>query len=350
MDELMTMGMNTPIVVEPPARKTTALNVVDPAAIASAENARAMIESAYIMAHNNPRNYDEARYRILKACQRPAFAERVEYAKPIGKNNLLRGPSIRFAELCIREWGNIDCQNCVIYEDDKVRRIRITITDLESNARLSKDIQISKVVERKSSAGREVVGQRTNSYNETVYIVKATDDELQTKTDALVSKAIRNEGLRLIPQDIIDEGILVARQTIANGRGEDPDMTRKKLMVAFQSIGITPDEIARYVGHSTDALLDREIEDLRLIYQSVKNGETRWSEFVGGKTSEEETDSASKAKAKLNELKAKKKKKEEQPVVEATVIQNAEPVKVEVKDEPPLIFEQGDLLGSEPKV
>ena len=48
----------------------------DPAAIAAAESAKARIQSAYIMALQKPRNYDNSRLKILAACKRPDFAEK----------------------------------------------------------------------------------------------------------------------------------------------------------------------------------------------------------------------------------------------------------------------------------
>lgn len=74
----------------------------DPAIAAAAESARARIESAYMVAIRRPRSYDDARSRILEACRRPLFAERVEYAKPVG-GRTIKGPSVRFAELALRE-------------------------------------------------------------------------------------------------------------------------------------------------------------------------------------------------------------------------------------------------------
>src|SRR5574340_473106 len=119
----------------------------DPAAIAAAEGAKARIQAAYIMAMQKPRSYDDARSRILEACRRPLFAERVEYAKPVG-GRTIKGPSVRFAELALREWQNVLTETQVIYEDDEIRRIRVMVFDLETNSQFSKDIQIRKTVER----------------------------------------------------------------------------------------------------------------------------------------------------------------------------------------------------------
>ena len=74
------------------------LRNVDPAAVAAATSAKARIESAFMIALHKPRNVDQSRDRILHACKRPTFAEKVEFAKPVG-GKTIKGPSVRFAEL-----------------------------------------------------------------------------------------------------------------------------------------------------------------------------------------------------------------------------------------------------------
>lgn len=256
-----------------------AIMPIDPGAIAAAEAVKARIQSAYIMAMQKPRNEMQSRSRILEACKRPEFASRVEYAKPVGGKKMT-GPSIRFAELAVREWGNVITETQLVYEDDNVRRVKVTVIDLETNATFGKEIQIKKTVERKDGKGREIVGERMNTYNEKVFIVLATDEELHTKEAALISKVIRNEGLRLIPQDIIDEGIEVARKTLHNRDAQDPKAALKKVVDAFGNIGISPKQLEVYLGHALDIISPAEIHDLRGVYQAVSSGEASWAEYV----------------------------------------------------------------------
>jgi hypothetical protein len=252
---------------------------VDPAAVAAGEAAKARIQSAYIMAYKNPRDEDQARDRILKACRRPAFAERVEFSKPIGKTHI-KGPSIRFAELALREWRNVLTDIQVIYEDDFIRRTRIMAIDLETNVSFSKEINITKTVERKNNKDREVLAERINTNGEVVYVVKATEDEIHNKEAALISKAIRNEGLRIIPVDIVDEAIEVAKETLRTKDKADPDAAKKKILDAFSEIGVKPNDLRIYLGHPTDQVSPQELADLRAIYRAIKDGEARWVDYI----------------------------------------------------------------------
>lgn len=275
-----------------------ALQASDPAAVAAATAAKARIESAYVIAMNRPRDVDQARDRILHACRRPVFAERVEFSKPVGGRRIT-GPSIRFAELALREWGNILSDVQVVYEDENIRRTRVLVVDLETNASFSKEIQIPKVVERKSPKDRDVVTERTNTLGEKVFVVRATDEELHNKEAAAVSKAIRNEGLRVIPSDIIDEALDVARATLRDRDKKDPDAAKKAVLDAFSEIGIRPRDVQLYLKHATDQMTPAEMQDLRGIYRAIRDGEAKWSDFY---------QPASEIKASLDQLKDKVKK------------------------------------------
>lgn len=268
----------------------------DPAAIAAAETAKARISAAYMMAMQSPRNEMQARSRILDACKNPEFARSAEYHKPVGKQKI-SGPSVRLAELAVREWGNILTETQVVYEDDNQRRIKFTAIDLETNATHSKEIVIPKTVERKSSAGRDVLGERTNSYGNKVYIVRATEDEVQVREAAMISKTLRNEGLRLVRSDVISEAIEVARATIAGEYENDPAAFQKKVLDAFSTIGVKPKDIEAMLGHKIDQASQHEIQDLRGIYQSIRDGETTWAEVIAAKNPDAAPASRSEAMA-----------------------------------------------------
>jgi len=132
------------------------------AAIYVSAQARAEIESAFIMALKMPRNRDQARVEILKACKNPTFAEVALYKKPVGGTSIV-GPSIRFAEEMIRAWKNVKIQSMVIFEDQERRMTSLNVVDLESNISYSPKITIEKTVERKNATGREVISERLNT-------------------------------------------------------------------------------------------------------------------------------------------------------------------------------------------
>ncbi len=301
----------------------SAMSYVDPAAVAAAETVKARINAAYQMALYKPRNYDQSRVRILEACKRPGFAEKVQYSKPTGKDKhgketFTIGPSIRFAELALREWGNILYENQVVFDDEMIRRVQVTIIDLETNATFGASVQIIKTVERRSNKGRDVVGERVNSYGDKVYIVKATDDELQIKQAAMISKTLRNEGLRLIPQEIIEEAIEVSQETMSKRDAADPDAARKKVVDAFFSLGVQPKDLESYLGHPVAQCAPPELQGLRSMYAAIRDGEAKWSDFAKkGDTENGETDAAQKTREILEKRKGATEPQNTSPAISA---------------------------------
>jgi len=268
---------------------SNSLITVDPAAVAAAETAKAEIQASFIMAMQRPRDEDQARAKILKACKRIDFAKDVEFKKPMGgktvggrwQPNYINGLSIRFAEVALKEWGNCLTKVQTLYEDDLVRRIKVSVTDLETNLTHSREPQISKTVERRSNKGREVLEERINTKEDTVYIVRATEDELMNKENAIISKIIRNEGLRMIPNDIKEESLRVARQTVVADMSQDPDEAKRRVVDGFATINVMPKDLAGYLGHGLDVISPKEMDTLRGIFKAVKDGESSWSDFTG---------------------------------------------------------------------
>ena len=258
-----------------------AMTLVDPSAVAAAEAAKARIQAAYIMALQKPRSETDARDRILTACRRSEFAGRAEYSKPIG-TKAVTGPSIRFAELALREWGNILTETQMLYEDDNVRRLRVSVLDLETNTQFTKDIQLKRTVERSSMKNREndMLSERKNSYGKPTYLLRATDEEMYTKEAAWVSRVLRNEGLRVIPTDIIEEGMQVARDTVSKRAFSDPAAETKRILDAFSSIGVKPKHLEKYLRHGISTVSPHELVNLRTVYQSIRDGETSWADVM----------------------------------------------------------------------
>jgi hypothetical protein len=297
--------------------------------------ARATIEARSIVALRNPRDYDTVRIKLLKECKRPGFAAVARYRKPMGKKDCdyatggcggsgkigasicmkcngtgkasACGASIRFIETCLRLVGNCAQETRVIYDDHDKRIIQVCVVDLETNTTYATEVVVEKTVERRFvKEGTEVIGTRQNSYGDTVFIVVATEDEMLTKQNALISKALRTNGERIIPRDLIDEGQFLALETQFKEDAADPDAAKKKLLDALAGIGIAPKDIAIYLGHDVAACSPAETMDLRAVYTAIKDGEVSWADVLKSRTgTEEEKSDAKETTAKVDALKTK---------------------------------------------
>lgn len=267
---------------EQPARPTgqaLAVGGNETAASAVAAQAKALVEARYTVALHRPRDYDTVRERLLKDCKRPSFAAVARYRKPIGAG--IEGPSIRFAEAALRAMTNITVETITVYDDDKKRIVRVMVTDLEANLPYSQDVTIEKTVERRSvKKGDEVLGSRLNSNGDTVHTIRATDDDILNKQNALISKAVRTLGLRLVPGDLIDDAMWQVKETQKNADAADPDSAKIRLFDAFGELGIKAAQLKEYLGHAADTLTPKELADLRGLYAAVRDGEATWREVM----------------------------------------------------------------------
>ena len=263
-----------------------AMSASENAAFAMAAQQKAMVEARYKMALARPRDIDKVRQNMLKDAKRPSFAAVAIYHKPIGKG--VEGPSIRFVEAAIRNMTNILTETATVSEDDERRVIRVAVSDLETNTYFSQDVTVTKTVERaKLPQGEKPIRVRTNSYGKPVYILHGTDDDILNKQNALISKAVRTLGLRLIPGDLVDEAIFYVRQTMATQDAQNPDASKNRIIDAFAMLGVGVENLKEYLGHELSGITPNELQTLRALYSAIKDGETSWKAVMDDKAEKE---------------------------------------------------------------
>lgn len=258
--------------------------LVETASTAVAAQAKAMVEARYIMAMQRPRNWDQVRQTLLRECRRPSFAHNKSayYRKPIGQG--VEGLGIRFVEVALRCMTNVLVETTMIFEDDAKEVHRVSVTDLESNVTYPLDVRVSKTVERsKPMDDGSYISARKNSYGKVTYTVPANDDDLLNKRAALISKAIRTLGLRIIPGDMQDEAEDIIKAVRMDEAARDPDAERKKIADAFAGIGVKAADLVSYLGHPLDSCSPHELVDLRGIYGAIKDGEATWKTVMENK-------------------------------------------------------------------
>lgn len=250
-------------------------------AFAVAAQAKALVEARYLMALNRPRDLDVVRQKVLAECRRPGFADNKStyYIKPIGTG--VEGLGIRFVEAALRCMTNVLIETPTVYEDAEKRILRVYVTDLEANTVYTKDVTVAKTVERsKVPEGVAPISKRLNSYGKWTYLVPATDDDLLNKEGALVSKAIRTLGLRIIPGDLQDEAEDLIKATRRDKAAKDPAATRKAIADGFLEIGITAQMLLEYLGHALDQTTPDELVQLRGLYGALRDEETTWAAIM----------------------------------------------------------------------
>lgn len=265
--------------------------------------AQAQIQSAYIMAERHPRDWDVAEQKILKECRRPQFcaidpdpkkfgSSIAMYGVPRGKKqdengkwvpNIVRDLTIRFAEMALPYIKNASVDLWPMGEDENQRVFRVVRIDYESNVAEGEIIIVPKTVERKGTKDSDIViSSRKNTYNETIHIIQATNEEMDQAKLVQYSKRKRNLVLSMMPGWLKEAAKAQILDTQRAVDAKDPDAARKAIYSGFARVGVSVEDIKAYVGHAND-LSPAETETLRELYAGIAGGHTTWKEIMAAK-------------------------------------------------------------------
>lgn len=220
----------------------------------------AEVQAQYVIAKKFPRDENASFMRIMRACERPFLAEQAMYAYPRG-GQLVTGPSIRLAEAMAQSWGNIDCGIREISQSDGMSVAEAYAIDLETNTRICKTFHVPHSRDTKQ-------GKKRLTDSRDIYELVANQG----------ARRLRACILGVIPGDVIDAAVSQCGKTLESSDVPMADQIRK-LVLAFDELGVKPDHIEKRLGHQLDATIPQEIVTLRGIYKSIKDGMADRSQF-----------------------------------------------------------------------
>lgn len=232
------------------------------------------IEAAIIVARKFPRNEEAAFARVIRSCGRWSFACKVSYSYPRGGQQV-EGGSVDLAREVARCWGNLRFGADVIYDDGDDRTVRCWAWDLETNVKEFQDVRFKKLIYRKKEGWK-----------------KPDERDLLELTNRQSAKGVRNCILHVTPPDLKDDAIKAAKQTLAKDAAKDPEESRKRLTVAFSTVGVKVEDLEEYLGHPVRQITPDEIAELRGIWKSISDGNSVWAEYVGDKQPPQDPDAA----------------------------------------------------------
>lgn len=234
--------------------------------------ARAEVEGMLVIAKKFPRNENAAYAGIIGSCKRKGFAEKARYKFPRGNTDVI-GASINMARELKRLWGNMQSGYTIISDDEEERQIRAFAWDTQTNAHTVQEAAFKKLVQRKVGKGDNAVTKW----------VKPDERDLRELTNKHGSTAERNCILALLPKDFVDDALDQCKKTMVSDASEDLAGSQKKIVVAFSEIGVPAAELDVYLGHPLSQANAHEIADLREIFCSIRDGNSRWHEYVADK-------------------------------------------------------------------
>ncbi|RKZ99052.1 MAG: hypothetical protein DRQ46_00050 [Gammaproteobacteria bacterium] len=189
-------------------------------------------------AHAYPRSITKFKEQVLAlAGLDEETAQSCFYALPrAGK--LIKGESVRFAEIVASSYGNLRVQSRVIGIDEKFVTCEGVCHDLENNIAVS--VQVKRRITKKN-------GQRYD------------DDMIMTSSNAGCSIALRNAVFRVVPRALIKTVIDKVEKT---GMGDERTFDMKKIACFehFKKMGVSKEELFRVLDKKGED--DVDIEDL----------------------------------------------------------------------------------------
>lgn len=255
MDEITTRGQ------EPQYPRIPSENINQGTVAIEANRAIAEAQGKLVIAKRFPRNQVDAFKNVMEACQRKGIAEKAFYSYKRG-GQVVSGPTIRFAEELARCWGNIDYGIKELSQDDGKSEMQAYAWDLETNT-----ISVQNFT---NPHYREVKGERKKlTSDRDIYEVNAN----------MGARRLRSRILAILPNDLVESAIAMCKKTLEGGN-DIPLIDKVRNMVnGFSRFGVTREQLEKYMGHKIDETSGSDISELVGIYNSIKEGNSKPSDW-----------------------------------------------------------------------
>lgn len=226
-----------------------------------ASRAVAEAQGKLLIAKKFPRNETEAFAKAIQSCQRPGLASKAFYSFPRGKETVT-GVTIRFAEELARCYGNLDYGIKELSNSDGQSEMQAYCWDLETNT-ISLQNFTNKHIRESKYGNTELKSQRD------IYELNAN----------MGARRLRSRILAILPPDLVEECIQECRRTLA-GDNSTPIIDRiNKMVVAFQKIGVSKEQLEKRLNHTVESVTEEELVELTGIYNGIRTKETKVSEW-----------------------------------------------------------------------
>lgn len=231
--------------------------------------AEAELRAMIIVARRFPRNEAAAAANLIKSCKRPGFAEVAAYSFPRAGNRII-GPSVAMAREACRLWGNIRKGLRIVSIDEEYVHIKAIAHDTQTNQYEEAEDKFAKLIERKKPGGG------------THWIVPDERDlrELINRRGAICE---RNAALKILPKDLIEEAMRETHETMRKAAAGEVEQDKaaavRRLVLAFDGVGVNPDMLIARIGHTLELITVDEATELRQILNSLTDGNSKREEY-----------------------------------------------------------------------
>jgi hypothetical protein len=221
------------------------------------------------MARLNPRDEDAAIERILKACRRLSLAQQAFYEYPRGKI-MVRGPSIRLAEVLAINWGNLAFSIRELERRPGESDMLASCWDLQTN---TSAVRCFVACHRRDTQGGGV---------------DLTDErDIYELTTNLAARRLRAAILEMIPADVVELAINECEKTLAAAPRSrsgpkpkaapfttavpaPPETQVERMVDAFRDLGVSEKRLEVKLGHAIGRITKPEYVELVAVYNILK--------------------------------------------------------------------------------
>ena len=226
-----------------------------------ASRAIAEAQGKLVIAKRFPRDEVKAYAKTIEACQRPQMAAKAFYSFP-RQGSTVEGPTIRFAEELARCWGNIDYGIKELSQDDGKSEMQAYAWDLETNAQSVQNFT--------NPHQREARGK----------MVRLTSQrDIYENNANMATRRLRSRILAILPAWFVEGAIAECKKTLA-GRNDIPLTDRvRNMVVQFAKVGVSQEQIERRLKRKVDTMTPDDFAEYVGIYNGIKHGETKVSDW-----------------------------------------------------------------------
>lgn len=226
-----------------------------------ASRAIAEAQGKLVIAKRFPRDESASYAKAMQVCANKRMAEKAFYSFPRG-GQTVSGPTIRFAEELARCWGNIDYGIKELSQDDGKSEMQAYAWDLETNAQSVQNFTNPHMREQ----GKKMV-------------MLTSQRDIYENNANMATRRLRSRILAILPSWFVDDAVEACKQTLA-GNNEVPLSERiRKMVFQFSKIGVTQEQIEMRLNKKIDAMNADDFTDFVGIYNAVKNGESKISDW-----------------------------------------------------------------------
>jgi hypothetical protein len=258
-------------------------------AVAASAREEAEIKAAIFLARQFPRDEAAAYTKIIRSCQRPRLAEDATYQFPRGGKKVT-GPSVQLAREIARCWGNIRTGLRIVSVTADMVHIRGYAYDLETNTYIEHEDEFAKLIQRKDEIG-------------TTRWVPPDERDLRELINRRGAILVRNAILQVVPSDVVEGAEAEARNTVVKAaKGEiaqNREDSIRRLALAFDGLGVTTDMLAGYLDHPLSDVTPEEIADLRGVYKSISDGNSKREDYFHNNRAKVQTEENAVLNARL---------------------------------------------------